>query len=511
MTRKRKQTKIKWQSHKRRVVGQERNTTTTTHTESASILGAAGAAAAATLNHITFGGHSTVGNALLPRYAAVQGLEVGASVIEGGELLTAGSWGTASSISLGPAAAALAITGAIVYDLFSQKTITDTTTTILPIMSVAYGGGLRKTTGKNAIAVRNKYQKTGAVVISEITGSVADPDMVGLGHVTWNIEAVAKSIHHAILRKLFRRLGCIIETPYADFELSNINPDTSGPNNVRLSIEALDVNGTPTISTINIPVNCTLELLYSGGSWSGTSLAAVISNMLLIGNPPVLQKVYLFYVNSADTTQAGDRLAAMICMKHEKLDLTVNAHTVIQNRTKSDGGSNFNNQIDAQPLKGPVFQFSGIPKTKIGGMYPLNTASVSGVYLFRKNELGVVDRLSFAEPPIRKEFNNCTQSGYARIAPGILKDMEASKYWSGYFDSLTMKWRTAAKYATPNLMSYVPGIAQIIFLEEEMNSGSLNNIDVHYETQHTVGCSLTTTYAPNMAPVYGASVINNLP
>jgi len=518
MSRKRKQSKVPWPSQKRRKrrrVGEQKTTTTSTHTEGSTILnvlgGAAGLEAAGYVGApVIQAATQTLVNYSANSVAAIIGVgDVG--------LLASGALATPIAPLLGAVAlgAAGIAAGVAVADMFTRKTITTSSTKLNPIMSSTYAGRVAQK-GKSDITIRNKYQKLGAVVIAETAGFVSDPDMIGVGHITFNIEAVIKSIHHALLRKLFRKLGLHIETPYQDLSLGQ--GFISGPNCLKIVTQMLDVNGTVTTGEIILPANTTLENLYAlpGGvaPWTGDSLAGTLSNMVLGSNPPILKRIFLYIVTPVGvpgSITTVDRLGCMLNMPAEKIEICVNAHTVIQNRTKSTSGSLGTDVIDAQPLKGPVFQFSGIPKTKMVGVYPLNGPVVNGVYLFRKTELGAADGAAWAEPPVRKAFTNVLKAGYVRIAPGLLNDMSASKSWGGYFETVIMKWRVAAEYGSVNLMQYSPGMAQILFLEEEMNSGSSNYIIVNYETQHTVGCNFTTSSSPNMQPVYSASVLNNFP
>jgi len=363
-------------------------------------------------------------------------------------------------------------------------------TTVVPIMSVSYSGKMRPSKGKSTNKLRAIYQANGAVAINESYGNVVDPDVVGVGHITWNQECVQRTIVYAILRKVFLQSGIICQTPYEIIRMIN-TVDSGG---FRLEWNLQDADGTITTGLYNIPVGtASLEFLYIN-----SGLAAVISNMIFATNPAILERVMLMY--------DSNRVAGQLIMRQQRIDITVNAHTVIQNRTKSAAGSTDIDQIDTQPLKGPVFEFNGLPKTKEITPLALNISYGTGSILFRKGQLPGSDIQSWSEPPVRASFYNVKKGSYVRLAPGVLKDMESAKTWKGPFQSVLRRWRVLAEGTT---ITSCPGNATVAYLEEEMNSGSANNITVHYETQHTVGCKLTTVKAPNLQPFYAALPFNN--
>jgi len=364
-------------------------------------------------------------------------------------------------------------------------------TKVTPIMSTSYGGKLRRSKGKSTNKIRNMYQAYGAVAISESYGRVTDPDVVGVGHITWNQESIQRVIGYAILRKLFLQSGIIVQTPIEEVRMVSVG-DSSG---FKVIWVLQDADGSLTNGSYVIPGDATLESIYAG---SGLNL--VIQGAITQQNPSMLERIMLM------SDAGGDRVQGQLIMRQQRLHITCNAHTVIQNRTKSATGSAESTQVDAQPLKGPVFEFSGMPRTKEISPISLNTSYSSGSILFRKGQLGGSDPGAWSEPPVRSSFNNVTKSSYCRLAPGVLKDMEASKTWEGPINNLLQRWRVTAEGL---ILSKAPGITQMAFLEEELNSGSANLISVSYETQFTVGCKLTTMKAPNMQPYYNAAEQNN--
>jgi hypothetical protein len=204
----------------------------------------------------------------------------------------------------------------------------------------------------------------------------------------------------------------------------------------------------------------------------------------------------------------------MLVMKQEVIDLTTMVHTVIQNRTRAASGtagtgSTSTDVLDVQPLKGPVFEFAGIPKPKQADNSLMSSTYIQGVWLVRVNGLSGSDYQAWREPPVKKSFSNVTAQGYTRINPGAMKDMSCADHYRGYFQNIVagkIKVLTEA-----GKTAFAPGKSQAVFLEEELNSGSANNISVQYETQHTIGCQFITSKYPNMQPYYETQELNLVP
>jgi len=207
-------------------------------------------------------------------------------------------------------------------------------------------------------------------------------------------------------------------------------------------------------------------------------------------------------------------IVASLIMKQEIIDCAFYVHTVVQNRTKAasgaaGAGSTSIEQIDVQPIKGPVFEFKGVPKTKQANAAKLNETYDQGVYLVRAANLGGSDTQAWREPPVKTSFSNVIKAGYTRLNPGQMKDFSLIDYHRGYFQNVVAgKFKCLTENGP---VSMAPGRSQVAYLEEELNSGSLNNIQVQYETQHTLGVKLITSKAPNMQPAYEASEVNNIP
>jgi hypothetical protein len=312
------------------------------------------------------------------------------------------------------------------------------------------------------------------------------------------------------LQKLFRKAGIDLINPSAEIPFN----DTTNvkANTIDLQWTMKDADGTVTAGKKVIPANATLYSIVAGGDDNGSgqtttnSIRQVLYEMMTVTNPKQLEMIMLNVHNDGI-------LLSQINLKREILIMTCHSHTIVQNRTKAasgaaDAGSTSTTQVDAQPLKGIVIEFSGVPSTKSYWTEQINEANTDGTYLIRPSSFpsGSTDIEAWKEPPTKKMFNNATRVGYTRLNPGQLKDMTAVNTYRGYFQQLLLKkFRTTTEN---NKVSSVPGKFQVVFLEEELNSGSANKISVQYETQHTLGAVFVTTKSPMMSSTYGSAVRN---
>lgn len=408
--------------------------------------------------------------------------------------------GTLTSGAIPLVAGAGVLAGQAIGSLFTQNT----ESLAASIMPGTYQGKFAMSAQKQFKGLRDKYQKKGGVYIIENFGTVSDPDLVYIGHSTFNRGCVAYSICYALLRKLFRvGLNLDVASPYEELPLINTTPD-SGPNGFEIIYRTRDSDGNVLDYVYTIANDQSLHTLSITAS-GGFSLFDNITDSMTLSNPRCIEKVFLYEKGGAEL-----RLVYQMDMAKEVVSLAMSSHMVIQNRTKSgQDGSPSTTNVDVQPLKGPVFEFSvGVPKIKADTPLPLNQIGDSGCILVRAGQFGGTDTTAYREPPTKKLFQNVVKSGYTRLNPGALKSMTIGCDMRGYFTNLFQ--RLSFNYENTQLKRAF-GKSQLVAFEEEMNSGSAYLITVSYECQHIAGCEFTTTYSPNLQPGYDAGQINNNP
>jgi len=433
---------------------------------------------------------------MLPAIEEAAGAEIMADM-----LVPVALGGSALAGPVAVGAAAGYILGEMVVDALSP------TNSILTTMSGTYQGKFALSSKSAFKGLRDQYQKHGSCFIIENYGLVADPDLVYIGHSSWNAGCAVNAIGVALLRKLFRvGLKIDVKTTLEELPLVDyINPD-SGPNGFVIAYQTIKSDGTITKYSHAIPNDSSLDTLLNRTE-NGFSLYTSIDECLTLADPGVLTKVQLYQRNTVALTDQL-RLHCQLDMHQEKLTVAMSSHMVIQNRTKSSAGSSEITQVDAQPLKGPVFEFSiGCPKIKADTPIALNTMLSGGLILVRTGAFAGTDVTAYKEPPVRSLFQSVVKSGYVRLNPGALKSMTCGSDCSGYYAQVLFKLR----YNSNGPVSRAYGKSQMVCLEEELNSGSANNITLSYECQHIAGASFTTTRNPNLQPGYAAANINNVP
>jgi len=453
------------------------------------ILGAVGGAARNASNVVSlFNVAKNAGISAAGIDAMFGGAAVGESILAGAAV------GALGSVAAGAGLGYLA--GQAITSMFTQTNLNQ----IQSIMPGTYQGKFALSARSAFKGLRDQYQKKGAVFIVENFGQVSDPDLVYIGHSTWNLEAVSKAISIALLRKLFR-VGVNLDPQTINEELALINPliPDSGPLGFKIYLELRDSDGTKSFGSTLIPNDATLESLASL-----TGLVTTVTNAMTNANVSVLERVSLYEQGTPE------RLVYQMDMTKEVLNLAMSSHMVVQNRTKAASGDTNNlDVVDTQPLKGPVYEFSiGVPKLKAESPINLNQMENEGIVLTRAAQFAGTDAIAYKEPPVKNAFQKCVKSGFVRLNPGALKSMTVGTDIKGYYANVMFRLRLNNQN-TQTKNCY--GKSQLVCLEEELNSGSTNNILVQYECQHIAGAQFTTTSNPNMQPGYTAAAINNVP
>lgn len=413
------------------------------------------------------------------------------------------------AVAAAPAAAIVAggaalgyVAGQALTSMFTQEN-----TTLTELMPGTYQGKFALSAAGVSKGLRDKYQKKGAVYINETYGSIADPDICYIGQSTYNLNCIAQAIGIAIIRKLFRMsLKIDVASAYEVLPLVTVAPTSGAGDAFQIVYWCENAAGTPSSYAHPVGADATLYSIANSIQDGFGLVRDGIQGNLSNANPVNLKFIYLYEINNA-------RLVGRLEMRKEKLSLAMSSHMVLQNRTKSATASESTTQVDVQPLKGPVYQFSsGVPKLKSTYGIPANNAflnvTVDGLILVRGVQIPPAGGVSWKEPLVKGALQSVVKSGYTRLNPGALKSMTIGCDLNGYFETILFKLRST-RDATTISNSY--GKSQLVMFEEELNSGSGNNITLSYECQHICGAELITSFSSNCQPGYESFVVNNLP
>jgi len=342
------------------------------------------------------------------------------------------------------------------------------------------------------------YQNNGVVFNKEVFGQVSSPDCVYIGHSTFDEEQITRTICLAILRKLFKKGGYNVTSTKETLPCTD-NINNSEMFKFQIVTENIDTGATTDLDYETQPTD-TLESI-SGANFNGNTFNFYdfIHNILKetdLTTFPIINHVILYAKDRYGSAgnDSNYRLKASLNMKNETMKIYSRSNLIVQNVTKgAESGTIVTEAIDAQPLKGVLYQFAGgVPQVKQRQNFRLNRMLSRGVFLNRAQDLTPAE--DFKEPPNPDYFNNCYKAGKVTLLPGTLKKTHIISTWSGMFNNLMF---SLTSKRGSSLLYNVAGKSQLVALEEELNSGSANLITTSYECEKICGVMFVTGPAPS--------------
>lgn len=345
------------------------------------------------------------------------------------------------------------------------------------------------------------YAKRGFVLKRETHGGVADPSCVYLGASTFNRISFVETMYGAVIRKLLKKAGVDIQSPGQIPSMQNFQPAGIGQpvgGGFFVKLQYLDENGTQNQLRDFWNDTTTFEQFTLGLNGTANTIYNCIFNNLDSDNGfNVRQYTHIgLYYDIGGTNP--DRMIAVLNLEDEYVNFKSKVAMCIQNRTKgnsiADGEQFSSERIDNQPLKGYQYVFSSaqprVRGTTAQGNPQLLTVIPNNEYvnLVKSTQLpGVL----FREPPNPRTFGNCIGSSYVKLQPGTIKKGVVYHELRGSWNSIMCK-RMVTDYGGQGPLPYLPGRYLLFALEEIINSGSPNNIEVAYECERFTGAFLTT-------------------
>jgi len=374
-----------------------------------------------------------------------------------------------------------------------------------------YGGNFNiKKDLSVATQMTDMYAKTGVVLNREVYGLVSDPDCCYVGHHTYDPSFYGFGIACAIVRKLLRKAG------YNPTSLKEVVPTygnyNSGNEKIQFCFTYINQDGSigdaapyifgPTSSITNIV--------------DGSNLAATIVDFFnsIAGNtipaPFIIETVYLRIVDGSTTNSLGYLLASLN-LKNEIVHMYSYSVLTLQNRTLNAVGAGTNtDDSSAQPLIGKRYLFSSaIPKMKEKG-YVMEGTYNQGILLLRAGTGGGVVPPQWKEPPLQKEFSNCTTIGNVNLQPGEMKKGFISYSISGYLNNLYRRLASRSNGTGFGPLRDAPGTCEMFALEEMMATSSAVKVTVAYQKESRYCFDLKTGPSPNIAMDYTTINVDNL-
>jgi hypothetical protein len=212
------------------------------------------------------------------------------------------------------------------------------------------------------------------------------------------------------------------------------------------------------------------------------------------------------------------RLGAEMYLEDLSIQLDVSSTLTIQNRTKAaDATTDLStDRVDSQPLKGYIYEFKHAdPRVRFSGPeiaagtnsnQMFNRMNTNGLALIRGNQFNPA-----TEPLDPKYFANLSKATKITIQPGEMKKTFFTYRFSGKITNLLKKMQVTRYLSGPNIFTGMIGKCQFIALEELMRTPSTNLIQVAYEREMTMGCTVKYKYHDTpLDDIINGTEINNL-
>lgn len=358
---------------------------------------------------------------------------------------------------------------------------------------------------KNRMTKETKYLSLGYHKTIEQYGNVDDPDCVHILHSTANVVETCRAIGGAALRKLLTKAGFKVTNPHVPISASD--PPT-GALIVDSSAGLKFVYTTREQGTglfVNYHWDSPAGSILSFGGLLGGFVVFTDKLIEYIRDNTGIHEPYKLAVYKADFNAVNThwRLGAELALEDLKLDIGWSSHLVVQNRTKAaltaEGDQNNLDRVDAQPLKGYIYDFKhGEPRVKHSGN-PIDTSggfSNQAFNMVKEEGMTLIRGAQFIpanEPMVPKYWQNCDKNVQVVMQPGEMKKLSFVHQFKGTWLSFFKKMK-AVGWVTIGGGTFYTGIAgkcQMISLEELMRTPSTNKVSLAYERELKIGCFVT--------------------
>lgn len=423
-----------------------------------------------------------------------------------------------------------------------------------PIRKATKRGGKRKVakrsafsvksgvyTGKGARTKKNKQTtesrclSQGYLKTIEQYGSVNDPDCVYLTHSTAYLIELASTINCALLRKILTKAG---------FKITSTNTELS------VSLPAVGSEALSKSDGLKFVYTCKDQATNVYRVYEYDTLDNQNFNSLCYLWTDMTNRLIDYFRNDGTTfepyklavfrkdftlTTPSWNLGAEMYLEDCNIEIHMMSNLVIQNRTLASLDTVgtaldqiLSDRIDAQPLKGYVYEFKNAdPRVKNSALskpFALEFQNIlwgsirdTGMRLIRGNEYtgnvaGSTTWAGATEPFVPQYFANCTKSAKILLQPGEMKKFSFNWNLKGKIVNVIKKLRVTKWDTTSSNISGMSGHSQMIALEEVMRTPSVNKVTVGYERELKLGVIIHAGWkqAPIESPVVAESFSNIL-
>lgn len=356
----------------------------------------------------------------------------------------------------------------------------------------------------------SRYANSGLVDTTEISGQLDDPDCVYLTHMALDPTQVVTQLVQALLRKLFRKHG--IDVGSIDQRIAGADPNSAAGFQIRLiysniSTNSAQQNFTPYDTLVGDTLR-TIAAQFVQYFFIYSSMGGTVPGGGQAGNTDELFGFQLYILNAGVFV----RSLAAVYFADETLCLYGKSDMKVQNRTQNGSGTDDTDNVQRNPLMGKVYQFNGVPKTRVDGAFQLNAVpNVNGVKIVRAAQMtNAIVAAGIKEPPLPRVFYNCTGSSAVRLEPGDIKQISIVTK----MEKKMLPFLRYLKYNANNVLtgfetSYSIFKSQMIALEDVINVDAAEKITVAYEVNRVTGVMLKTSKNTTAMSDFRQFTINN--
>lgn len=360
----------------------------------------------------------------------------------------------------------------------------------------SYKGKLQRVK-RNKMSMEALCLSKGAHRTLEQYGTFSDPDCVYFLHSSSNVDEIASAMNASLLRSILNKAGFKITNNFNELSVSN---PTGGLN------QSEDASGLKFVLTCrNANTGDYTNYFYDSLDGQGfkdicdtwTDMRFRFIDYIRGDNKDEIYKLAIYKLDFVGLPLAPQwRLGAEMYLEDISVELYIQSNLMIQNRTKganvSTDDGNFAERIDAQPLKGWLYEFKHAdPRVKHSGNLngtksniKFNTTTDAGIKIIRGAEYD-----GGSEPFVPKYFSNISKATKIVLQPGEIRRTGFSYEQKGKLVNVLKKLRIARRIGIPDYtISGMVGKAQMIALEEILRTPSDNKVTIAYEREMKTGC-----------------------
>jgi len=351
----------------------------------------------------------------------------------------------------------------------------------------------RITPKKGDVKGISRYNFKGTVFRKELTGSIQDPDVLYICNSVMNAYDCCRQLTLTLIRHVLELAN--LRVSGLD-DVINTDICITGSLNFLLVLGKKNVSSATTTTTSASINGATLNGLLSSFLNEFLNYSSGYDNVS--GNGNTLNNVVLTGFTLICSGSAGDDYpVATINFSECTVDMFGSSELKVQNRSKSNTGSEDEMNVGNNPLQGKCYLFKGLPKVRtqsesFGGGQELSLFETQPVTDGVKTLLGASFPAGMRDPVEPNAFRNCKKAGSFKLDAGHIHSFYVREKLK--MNVLTFLKKMRIQYGTATLYntSYTMFKTQMIAYEDLINVNSTSQIALAFEVERTTGMKITS-------------------